>query len=203
MCRFIESIRIENGIARALSLHTERMNRTRAFFWPSCKQEDIRDYLTDLPEKGLYKCRIVYDSEIRTVEYIPYSIRPVSTLRLVCSDTIDYRFKSTDRSAFQLLGEQKNGADDILIVKNGRLTDTSIGNIALFDGKEWVTPDTPLLKGICRQGLLHNDIIRTANLQAKDIWNFTVLRIFNAMIDFGALEIPVDQEHILISDSLF
>ena len=42
----------------------------------------------------------------------------------------------------------KREQDEILITRNGLLTDTSIANIALFNGKEWHTPKHPLLKGV-------------------------------------------------------
>ena len=34
MCQFIETIRIERGVVYNLDYHTERMNQTRAVFWP-------------------------------------------------------------------------------------------------------------------------------------------------------------------------
>ena len=50
----------------------------------------------------------------------------------LCPDTIDYTYKSAHREELNALYAQKGMADDILIVRNGYLTDTSISNIALL-----------------------------------------------------------------------
>lgn len=191
MCQFIESIRIENGTAQALELHHERMNRTRRHFWKNCRNLNLEERLTGLPEQGIYKCRVVYDEDIRQIEVCPYSIRPVQTLQMVCNDQIDYTFKSTDRTEIDRLFAQRKEADDILIVRNGYLTDTSIGNIALYNGRTWITPEQPLLKGIRREILLRNGKIRTGKIRLENIVQYDCLRIFNAMIGFGDIEIPI------------
>ena len=46
-----------------------------------------------------------------------------------------------------------------LIVKDGYLTDTSIANIALYDGYTWFTPAHPLLRGTKRAELLNKQLI--------------------------------------------
>ena len=197
MCQFVESIRIENGLVQALDLHNDRMNRTRTHFWKDCLYLDIRNYLTAIPVQGLFKCRVVYEREILKVEYIPYSMRPVHSLKLVEDNEIDYQYKSTDRSNFNRLNDQRGDADDILILKNGYLTDTSIGNIALFDGTSWITPEKPLLEGVQRRKLLEANLLKLGNITKESLWSFQKLRIFNAMIDFGALEIPINKQYII------
>ncbi len=47
-----------------------------------------------------------------------------------------------------------------LCVKNGLVTDCTIGNLVFFDGTGWVTPDQPLLKGTKRQALLDRKLVR-------------------------------------------
>ncbi len=96
---------------------------------------------------GIHKCRIVYGKEVEEVTYAPYQMRQVSSLHLVVSDTIDYTYKSAHREELNALYAQKGMADDILIVRNGYLTDTSIANVALYDGDTWFTPAHPLLRG--------------------------------------------------------
>lgn len=106
------------------------------------------------------KCRVIYGREIEEITYTSYQIRPVHSLQIVYSDDIDYTYKSTDRSVINELFARRQEQDDILIVKNGLLTDTSIGNIALFDGNEWYTPKQPLLKGTRRASLLAMNLIK-------------------------------------------
>jgi len=45
-------------------------------------------------------------------------------------------------------------ADEVVFIKNGMVTDCSIGNLLFFDGHEWITPYIPLLKGTQRAFLL-------------------------------------------------
>ena len=197
MCQFIESIKIDHGKAFALAMHNDRMNRTRQHFWKGCKELDLYACLNSLPEEGLYKCRVVYGEQITLVEYVPYTLRKVETLKLVCCDDIDYRYKSTDRSQLQTAFEQRADADDVLIVKNGLLTDTSIGNIALYDGKEWITPQTPLLEGVHRRKLLQQGAIKERSIAKEEVMNYQKIRIFNALIDFGAIEITINEQSLL------
>ena len=85
---------------------------------------------------------------------------------------------------------QRGSCDDILIVRRHLLTDTSIANIALFDGKHWHTPQSPLLKGTKRAELLDKGILSERKIHVEDIPSYSTVRLFNAMIDWGELELP-------------
>ena len=73
MCRFIESIRIEDGRICRLRQHMERCNRTRAAFWKEEPPVDLKQVVAVPSEKGIFKCRIVYGREIEEVTYTPLS----------------------------------------------------------------------------------------------------------------------------------
>ena len=75
-----------------------------------------------------------------------------------------------------------------IIVRRGLLTDTSIANIALFDGKDWFTPKLPLLRGTCRTALIDNGIIKEKDIRPEELSSYSFVRLFNAMIKWGALE---------------
>lgn len=89
------------------------------------------------------------------------------------------------------LFSERGTCDDILIVKHGLLTDTSIANIALFDGTHWYTPRQPLLKGTKRAFLLDEGILMEKELRCEDLPAFSTIRLFNAMIEWGEMELPV------------
>jgi 4-amino-4-deoxychorismate lyase len=78
-----------------------------------------------------------------------------------------------------------------LIVKNGFITDTSSANILFYDGRDWVTPSTPLLMGTCREKLLRGGKIREENIKRDDIYKFKHFRLINAMIGENLLPIPI------------
>lgn len=193
MCLFIETIRIDNGKILNLPRHELRMNNTRTHFWPGSAPLQLAEILNPVQETAVCKARVVYgETGIVEVGYAPYTLRPVHSLALIPSDTIDYTYKSTDREALNSLFAQRGNCDDILIVKQGLLTDTSIANIALGDGSRWYTPKAPLLKGTKRAELLDKGIIQEQVLRREDLSLFSTIRLFNAMIGWGELELPVE-----------
>ena len=143
-----------------------------------------------------YKARVVYGEQgVEAVEYAPYFIRNINSLQVVEDDTITYGYKSTDRSRLNALVAQKGNCDDIIIVKHGLLTDTSFTNLAIFDGKHWVTPRHPLLPGTKRAALLDKGMIQEADITLEDLRNANKVSLFNAMIEFGEREIAMENVH--------
>ena len=124
----------------------------------------------------------------------PYAPRHIETLRLVHDDHIDYALKRTDRSALDACFARRRGADDVIIVRRGLLTDTTVANLALFDPHtaRWYTPAVPLLAGTHRSALLSAGV-RTPppNLTPESLVRFTRLRLFNALLGWGECELPI------------
>jgi 4-amino-4-deoxychorismate lyase len=145
----------------------------------------------DAPQKGVFKCRIVYDEISKEVEFVPYQPKEVRSLKIVENDRILYEHKYADRDAIDKLYKQKDGCDDILIVKKGNVTDTSYANIVFRKGRTWYTPWSALLKGTMRQSLLDNNKILTENIQLEDIRGFKTFKLVNAMLEFDSPEIDV------------
>lgn len=131
---------------------------------------------------GLHKCRIVYDTEIRDIAFLPYTPKAIKSLALISADDIGYDFKFEDRSHLNHLYQQRGNCDDILIVKDGCLTDSYYCNIAAWDGQKWLTPHRPLLAGTCRARLLSEGVIQEAELRPKDLKHFSHIRLVNAML---------------------
>lgn len=184
---FVETIRVVDGEPQALDAHQERMNRTLAQFAPGVVGRLRIDAGKIICGAGVWKARVVYSPSLESVRYeaAPYQMKMIRTLRLVSCDDIDYSFKSTDRSALNALHEMRGDADDVIIVKNGELTDTSYANLALWDGSRWLTPERPLLCGTMRSRLIECGVLSTARLTPGDIAPETPIAIFNAMIPFG------------------
>ena len=99
-----------------------------------------------------------------------------------------YEFKYLDRTQINQLIASKGAADDILIIKNGLVTDTSIANVAFWQQNKWLTPATPLLKGTTRQRLLSAGCIEAADIKLTDLNTFTKMALMNALMDFTILE---------------
>ena len=193
MSPFIETIRIENGRIYNLPYHNRRINETRRDVLHQTGTLDLSDYIHPGNYRERTKCRVEYGTEILKTDYAAYHIRPVSTLRLVAGDEAVYRYKSTDRSVLNRLFASRGTADDVLVVRKGWLTDTSICNIALWNGKQWITPSKPLLAGTKRASLLEQGEIATGDIRPDDLPAYSRIRLFNAMIEFGEIELPVDK----------
>lgn len=195
MYRFLETIRILDGIPQNLEFHQDRVKKTFKEFFPG-SPIPLLDAAIQVPPpflSGLSKCRIIYGSTIETVEFHPYVRPTIRSLQVVKADHVDYSFKYADRTMIEHLFQLRGKADDILMVKNGRLTDTSYANILLFDGNQWFTPDEPLLNGTCRQRLIRNGIVREATITIQDLPSFQKIMLVNAMLDFDENRtIPVE-----------
>lgn len=183
MCRLLETIRIESGFAVHLDYHQERMDR--------CAGQDtfsLNHYISDsvmLPPLGLWKLRLVYDKEtILYHELMPYVPRLISSLKIIHASNLNYSQKFEDRTDLNILYQQKDDCDDILILQNNLICDTSFSNILFFNGQRWVTPDTPLLAGTARSRLLHEKRITSQCISICDLPRFSHFMLINALLDF-------------------
>ncbi len=150
-------------------------------------------------KQGVVKCRIMYSGTDYSIEYVEYIPRIIASLKLVHCDILDYSHKYSNRSMLNNLLDEKGEADDILIVRDGLITDTSYSNIVFFDGEEWLTPAEPLLEGTCRNRLLAEGEISTANIRPEDLKSYSSFRMINAMLDFnGQTELKI--ESIIITN---
>ncbi len=70
------------------------------------------------------------------------------------------------------------------MIKEGLLTDTSIANIAIYDGKQWITPKSPLLKGTFRAMMLEKQLLLEKDVKIKDIKNAQGFALMNALLGF-------------------
>lgn len=191
---FLETIKIKEGRFCNLSTHIDRMQKTaKAFF---LKIPLLTDEQLDIPaiyRSGTVKCRIIYDSDIREITFTPYCPRSVSSLRLISCDSIDYDFKYTNRQSLTNLLEQRNGCDEILIVKNGLITDTSYSNVVFQSAGGFYTPSDYLLNGTKRQALLKQSIIRECAIRPENIQQYDRIFLINAMLDLeDNISLPIE-----------
>lgn len=195
MSRFIESIKIEDQKAFLLDLHQKRVNQTFAHFGEE-GSIDLAKIFKNLEhdEDGLYKLRIVYDLDKKfTTQLIPYAIPEIENFQLVENNSYDYSFKFEDRKEFEHM-KTKAKTEEIIVVKNNHITDTSYTNILFLKGKEWFTPTTYLLNGVMRQHLLHEKKIKETEITLQNIKEFSHFQLINAMNDFDDMFIyPIER----------
>ena len=178
----LETIKIENSEVFNLSYHQKRFDKSRKDLFNTQTPLALSSLIKP-PLEGLYKCRILYNATVRSVEYLPYKEKPIHTLKVVSSN-VSYLYKYADRDALNKLLEDKPEADDIIIEKKGFITDTSIANLAFYDGEQWFTPKNPLLEGTMRAKLLDEGFLQTREIKRSEISHYTKVALMNAMIGF-------------------
>jgi Branched-chain amino acid aminotransferase/4-amino-4-deoxychorismate lyase len=195
MYQFIESIKVEDQEIFLLEFHQKRVNETFAHFGKE-GSIDLAKIFKNLnhDEDGLFKLRIVYDLDkrIRT-QMIPYAIPEIEDFQLVENNSFDYSFKFEDRKELDKM-KMKAKAEEIIIVKNNHITDTSFSNLLFLKGKDWFTPNTYLLNGVQRQNLLKMKKIKEAEITLQNIKEFSHFQIINSLNDFDDMFIyPIDR----------
>ncbi|WP_108822734.1 aminotransferase class IV [Dysgonomonas sp. Marseille-P4361] len=181
---FIETIKVVDGKFLNLAYHMDRMNRTMITFFNTTMFVEL--WKGDIPEalqSGVTKCRIVYSYSYVKTEYEPYHYPQLNSLKLVEGGDIDYSFKFADRSVLQTLLLKKEDCSEILIIKDGHITDTSFSNVVLEDRTGLYTPSTYLLGGTKRKQLLDKGIVKEKKIRVEDIHDYSKLYLINAMID--------------------
>jgi len=187
MSRLLETICIEDGQAPLLPYHAERMQRSRYQLLKAKDALDLEAAISPLLSqnpRGLFKCRILYSRQIEEISCTPYQRPVIRSLKKVYCNDIDYAHKYEERSLLKQLYQRKQSCDDIIIIKNGWVSDTYIGNIMLYDGRGWYTPDTPLLCGVRRQYLLNQGQVRPVDIREQDLKKYQAFTFVNAMNPF-------------------
>lgn len=185
MCRLLETIKVKNGKMYNLAYHEARMNRSRRALFGTDEKIDLSQATIpeDLRTNKVYKCRIVYSREIEEISFTEYHPKTIRSLQIIRVDHIDYSFKYLDRKRLKEQKAKSAGSDEIIIVKNGWVTDTTYSNLVFFDGGKWITPSTPLLKGTKRAFYIDHGLIHEVPIRESEIFNFKKVCLINAMLD--------------------
>jgi len=184
--KLFETIQIKDGIPQRLEYHNERMNRSRNELF--CRLEEI--YLEEfiqVPQEfseGIVKCRVEYGEQIEKVEFENYQAQQHNSFYLINSK-IDYAYKFTNRKAFIQFKSSLPPSSEMIVVREGFITDTSYSNLIFKDYKgNWLTPDTYLLRGSQREFMLDEGLISERSISVNNLNSFTHFMMINAMLDF-------------------
>ncbi|MFA6367871.1 MAG: aminotransferase class IV [Bacteroidales bacterium] len=179
--RFIESLKVVGGEFMNIELHQQRIDISSKIFSIN-KKIVLKDI--NIPKSNndlVQKCRILYSNDDLIISFSEYKQRKIESLKLVFDDSIDYSFKFEDRQRLKQLYDKREDCSDIIIVKNGLLTDTSFSNIILFDGENYFTPNSFLLNGTMRQKLLSDKRIIEKEIKYDELSNYNRIILINAL----------------------
>ena len=119
MCLFIESIKYKNGAFYRLDLHQMRINLVFKLYFPGFKPFQ----LSEIPafklfkKEGIYKCRIVFDNNIKEISILPYERKNFESFQLVESDIDSLPYKRAERTEITMLFNRKKTAAILLLSK--------------------------------------------------------------------------------------
>ncbi|MEH8026509.1 aminotransferase class IV family protein [Gallibacterium anatis] len=184
-----ETLCIENGQVQNLALHQQRYeNSLREFYagqpykiFSLAKILQKNTALWANLQSPIIRCRIDYNATQYHLQCFPYQRKTYQRFQPVICDDIDYHLKYSDRAIFNELLKQKGDCDEIIIVKQGKITDCTIGNLILRQGSQWFTPDSPLLIGTQRSKLLQERKIIEREILLSDLHLYQEIRLINAL----------------------
>jgi 4-amino-4-deoxychorismate lyase len=143
-------------------------------------------------ERGEYKCRFLYNAKNYAIELQNYDRRKIVSLKVIyTSFETTYDFKTIVRKKLDNLFALRASCDEIIIVKNGLVTDAYYYNLVFEKQGKFYTPTQPLLKGVMRSALLQENRIIPMDISVDDISNFEKIHLINALNPLGYLEVGV------------
>jgi 4-amino-4-deoxychorismate lyase len=180
--KFFETIKVKDGKIFHLPYHQERFEKTSGL------HVNLASYITP-PQEGLLRVKLIYtNKEILEVHYFPYVKKTIRSVKLLPID-FDYEKKYLDRSNIDQAYQQRDNCDEILMLKNGYITDTSIANVAFFYNQEWITPKVPLLYGTTRKRYLESKKIKEKEITPQMVQHSSHIAFLNALVDFDIMSI--------------
>jgi 4-amino-4-deoxychorismate lyase len=183
MYRLFETICIRDGAPMHLEWHARRMKNALFETGAGGIIPDLAKEVFVPPgfAEGVVRCNMEYGPEGVSVRFSRYEKRIIHSLQIVHCDTIDYRLKYLDRALLNELFSRRGQCDEIIIVKYGLITDTSMSNLVFYKGDRGFTPSAPLLRGTCRERLLASGEISEALIRPEDLPNYDGVKLINAM----------------------
>ncbi len=175
---YFETVKCEDYEIFNIEYHNKRVANTIGL------NINLQEYIYPLSEE-LLRCKVTYnDFEVLNVEYFPYKKRDITSFKLIFDDEISYSKKYLNRENLDSLFLRKEDCDEIIIIKNGVVTDTSIANIAIFYENKWITSKNCLLNGTTKQRLLDSKFLVEKDISVKMLKKASQIALMNAMIDF-------------------
>lgn len=191
MYPLLETIKCADGKLFNIEFHQARFEKAQKEYFGISPKIKLNTEIS-IPEtakNGLFRCRVTYSERIDSIEFFPYKTRKINSLKLVESNEIDYKYKYADRGKLNQLFEKRGICDDIIILKNGYITDSFVANPVFFDGEKWFTPDTPLLPGTQRAKLLQERKIFEIRITPQDLTKYQKVGLINALNNLEEMQI--------------
>jgi 4-amino-4-deoxychorismate lyase len=180
---FIETLLRKNNQILNLKNHIKRIKRTHDYMkwhFEQSKWENIFKFLSNGKDARI---RISYNAFKTYFEEFELKKRTFKKFKTVEID-FNYHLKYKNRKNFENLKNEYKNFDELILVKNRLITDTTISNLAFFDGKEWLTPKYPLLEGTKLAEIEKKYNLKRTNIHISDLKYFKKIALINAILGF-------------------
>jgi 4-amino-4-deoxychorismate lyase len=187
MSLLLESIKVLNGKVYNVTLHEQRANRSRIMLFGIEIPLYLRKSIV-VPEefkKGLVKCRVIYDENIEAVSFSTYDKRKINSAKVIYVDNVLYDHKYVIRKELDDLYAKREEHDEIIIIKNGMVTDAYYFNLVFEKEGKYFTSDTPLLHGIQRERLILSQKVQEIPIHLDEISSYERVHFVNALNPLG------------------
>lgn len=129
-----ETLCIENGTVKNIALHQQRYEQSLHRFYAK-SAVNIYDILQQIEKTaqfstalchGLVRCRFDYNRDDCLIRFFPYQRTSYRTFKPIVCDEIDYALKYNDRTVLTKLFDRRDNCDEVIIIKQGKVTDCTI-----------------------------------------------------------------------------
>lgn len=180
--KYFETIKCEDFEIFNLEYHNKRVANTIGL------NLNLQEYVYPISNE-LLRCKVIYDKEgIVDVLYFPYKKREIKSFKIIFDDQIEYSKKYFDRTQLDELFSKRENCDEVIILKNGIVTDTSIANIAIFYENTWISSKNCLLKGTTKARFIEEKKLIEKDITLEMLKNASKLALMNAMIGFDEIK---------------
>jgi 4-amino-4-deoxychorismate lyase len=196
--QLLETIKVKDGQLQNIEYHNKRFNLSR-FDLFGIKENYQLENLIKVPiefSDGIFRCRVIYENDIQEVTFTPYIHKEINKIKLIDIGNWDYSYKYADRSFMNNLLNENKDFDEVIMTKNGFITDFTIANLAFWDGLNWFTPSTPLLKGTKRQQLLERQEIIERDIRIEDLGKYEGFCLINVFRELSKTDLQLVSANI-------
>ncbi|MDN5100870.1 aminotransferase class IV family protein [Aliarcobacter butzleri] len=180
--KYFETIKCEDFEVFNLDYHQKRVANTIGL------NINLQEYINPISEE-LLRCKLIYDENgVVDVLYFPYKKREIKSFKIIFDNEIEYSKKYLNRTKLDELYEKKDDCDEVIIIKDGIVTDTTIANIAIFYENLWITSKNCLLGGTTRARLLEEKKLLEKDITLDMLKNASKVALMNAMIGFDEIK---------------
>ncbi|KAE9533401.1 aminotransferase class IV family protein [Ursidibacter arcticus] len=186
MCQYplFETLAVINGEFHHLYYHQQRVNNAFLHYFQSeCNLNLSNISVPNAFRQGFFRCRVDYNQHNYEINFYPYTPKKITQFKLVYTQNLDYQFKYSDRKRLDLLKNQQN-SDEIIIINNGLVSDSTIGNLLFLKKNKWYSSHHYLLKGTQLSYLLDIGEVKLTKITADDLWAYEKIMMVNALNPF-------------------